>query len=202
VTVLGADGRALSRRGLETRARLLEAAEEIFAELGYHDASVVKITEAAGVAGGTFYLYFQSKKEVFDELVRDLNRRVRHAMKEASSQGRDREEAERLGFEAYFAFTAEHTALYRIIRQAEFVSPEMLRYHYEKLAEGYVEGLRDAAARGEIGELDAEVTSYALMGMGELIGMRWILWNEQRALPQHVLDELARIIRCVLEARP
>jgi hypothetical protein len=78
----------------------------------------------------------------------------------------------------------------------------MLRYHYEKLAEGYVEGLREAAARGEIGELDAEVTSYALMGMGELIGMRWILWNEQRALPQHVLDELARIIRCVLEARP
>ena len=32
-------------------------------ELGYHDASIVKITEAAGVAQGTFYLYFASKKE-------------------------------------------------------------------------------------------------------------------------------------------
>ncbi len=77
------DGRALSDRGARTRRRLLEAAESVFADLGYHDASIVKITEAAGVAQGTFYLYFESKKEIFDELVRDLNRRVRHAMKQA-----------------------------------------------------------------------------------------------------------------------
>ena len=89
---------------------------------------------------GTFYLYFGSKKEIFDELVRDLNRRVRHAMKEASSKGETRLEAELLGFQAYFRFTAEHTALYRIIRQAEFVSPEMLRYHYDTLGEGYRRG--------------------------------------------------------------
>ena len=49
-----------------------------------------------------------------------------------------------LGFAAYFRFTSEHKALYRIIRQAEFVSPEMLRYHYDRLSEGYVEGLREA----------------------------------------------------------
>ena len=61
----------------------------VFGELGYHDASIVKLTEAAGVAQGTFYLYFDSKKAIFDELVRDLNRRVRHAMKEGSSQGDD-----------------------------------------------------------------------------------------------------------------
>jgi AcrR family transcriptional regulator len=78
--VFGADGRTLSARGVETRTRLIEAAEEVFAELGYHEASIVKITEAAGVGQGTFYLYFASKKDVFDELVRDLNRRVRHAM--------------------------------------------------------------------------------------------------------------------------
>ena len=144
--VFGADGRTLSARGVETRTRLIEAAEEVFAELGYHEASIVKITEAAGVGQGTFYLYFASKKDVFDELVRDLNRRVRHAMKEASSQGATRLETELLGFGAYFRFTGEHPALYRIIRQAEFVSPEMLRYHYEKLSEGYVEGLRESMA--------------------------------------------------------
>ncbi len=67
-------------KGERTRARLLAAAELQFAELGYHDASVVRITEAAGVGQGTFYLYFSSKLEVFDEVVEDLNRRVRHAM--------------------------------------------------------------------------------------------------------------------------
>ena len=198
--VKGADGRVLSARGTRTRQRLLEAAEEVFSEHGYHDASVVKITEAASVGQGTFYLYFASKQEVFDELVRDLNRRVRHAMKEASSQGKTRLEAELLGFRAYFKFTADHPALYRIIRQAEFVSPDMLRYHYERLSSGYVEALREASERGEIAKLDPEVAAWALMGMGELIGMRWILWEQAAEMPKPVLAELDRMIRCILES--
>jgi AcrR family transcriptional regulator len=195
----GVDGRALSKRGTLTRQRVIDAAEAVFAQHGYHDASIVKITEAAGVGQGTFYLYFGSKKDVFDELVRDLNRRVRHAMKEASSQGKTRLEAEELGFRAYFRFTAEHPALYRIIRQAEFVSPEMLRYHYERLSSGYVEALRTAVGRGEIADLDPEVAAYALMGMGELTGMRWILWEQAGEMPERVIAELRRIISCVLE---
>ena len=195
----GADGRALSARGTRTRQRVLEAAEAVFAEHGYHDASVVKITEAAGVGQGTFYLYFASKQDVFDELVRDLNRRVRHAMKEASAQGKTRLEAELHGFRAYFRFTAEHPALYRIIRRAEFVSPRMLRYHYERLSSGYVEALREASERGEIAELDPEVAAWALMGMGELIGMRWILWEQTVEMPKAVVAELERIIGCILE---
>ena len=134
-TLTGVDGRPLSARGERTRRRLLEAAEAVFAELGYHDASIVKLTESAGVGQGTFYLYFASKKEIFDELVVDLNHRVRHAMTEAASQGTSRAEMERLGFAGYFRFVAEHPALYRIIRQAEFVSPEMLHLHYERLDE-------------------------------------------------------------------
>jgi AcrR family transcriptional regulator len=195
----GAGGRELSDRGARTRTRIIEAAEQVFADAGYHEASIVKITEAAGVAQGTFYLYFESKKQVFDELVRDLNRRVRHAMKEASLQGTTRLESELMGFAAYFRFTAEHKALYRIIRQAEFVSPEMLRHHYDRLSRGYVEALREAAARGEIGAVDPEVTAWALMGMGELIGMRWILWEDAAEIPPRVFDELARIVRCTLE---
>ena len=200
VVVTGASGRALSRKGVETRQKLLLAAEQVFGELGYHDASIVKVTEAAGVGQGTFYLYFSSKKEIFDELVRDLNRRVRHAMKEESSKGTTRLEAELLGFGAYFAFTTEHPALYRIIRQAEFVSPEMLRYHYDKLSQGYVQGLREAMARGETGEIDPEVSAWALMAAGEMLGMRWILWGDGH-VPDHVTAELARIVRCVLETR-
>jgi hypothetical protein len=119
-------------------------------------------------------------------------------MKEGSSKGTTRLESELLGFEAYFRFTAEHPALYRIIRQAEFVSPEMLRYHYDRLSRGYIEALREASESGEIAELDAEVAAYALMGMGELIGMRWILWGNRKPIPGVVWTELERIIRCIL----
>jgi len=191
----GVAGRPLSSRGALTRRRLLEAAEQVFAELCYHEASIVKLTEAAGVGQGTFYLYFPNKKEIFDELVLDLNHRVRQAMTEAASHGGTRAERELLGFTAFFRFTAEHPALYRIIRQAEFVSPEMLHRHYDRLTEGYAAGLRQAMADGEIANGDPEVLAWALMGIGELVGMRWILWAERDELPPEVAAELAEIIR-------
>jgi AcrR family transcriptional regulator len=199
--VTNVDGRPLSRKGLDTRRRLLDAAERVFGDLGFHEASVVRVAETAGVAAGTFYLYFDTKKAIFDELVRDLNSRVRHAMKEGSSQGGTRLEQELLGFQAYFRFTQDHPALYRIIRQAEFVSPEMLHYHYDRLSRGYVEAIVEARDRGEVSSLDPEVTAFALMGLGEMIGMRWILWGNDRPLPDHVVAELERIIRCILEAK-
>lgn len=193
--------KTLTARGERTRRKLLEAAERVFAELGYHEASIVKITEAAGVGQGTFYLYFTSKKAVFDKVVLDLNTRVRHAMTEASDGGRTRAERELLGFGAFFRFTAEHPALYRIVRQAEFVSPETLQLHYERLTEGYVQGLQAAMDSGEVAAGDPEVLAWSLMGIGELVGMRWILWNGSSEMPEAVFDELARIIVRTLGAR-
>ena len=76
----------------------------------------------------------------------------------------------------------------------------MLHYHYDRLSEGYIAALREASDSGEIGPLDPEVTAWGLMGLGELICMRWILWGGHDEVPEHVLTELERIIRGVLEA--
>lgn len=202
---IGPDGQAsgpvLGARGERTRRRLLEAAEEVFGARGFHDASIVKITEVAGVAQGTFYLYFRGKKEIFAELVLDLNHRVRQAMTTAAARGGTHLEAERYGFEAFFRFTAEHPALYRVIREAEFVSPDLLRVHYERIAEGYVARLGAAMAAGEITQADPEVAAWALMAVGEMVGMRWILWDgSRRKVPRRVLDETIAFIGRALGA--
>ena len=198
-------------RGSKTRAKLLEAAERVFESLGYHDASIVKITERAGIGLGTFYLYFGGKQEVFDEVVEDLNRRVRHAMTEAANAQESRLAAERAGFRAFFRFTAEHPALYRIIRQAEFVSPGALRMHYTRIVEGYVEGLKAGQLSGEVRPMNPEVAAWALMGIGELIGMRWVLWQDgdpetvnRPDMPEEVFEEMMGLIERALapEAQP
>lgn len=194
-------------RGTATRARILEAAESVFAEHGYTEASIVRITEQAGVGQGTFYLYFSSKLAVFEELVEDLNRRVRHAMSEAAARGGNRLEAERLGFQGFFEFTAAHPALYRVVREAEFVSPRALRLHYSRIAEGYIGGLEQARDAGEI-EADPEIAAWMLMGIGEMVGMRWVLWGDRSggdgdhplagdttSVPAEVFEEMMRFIR-------
>ena len=184
-------------RGQETKRRILEAAEAVFSEHGYQGASVSRITDRAGVGQGTFYLYYPTKHEVFVELVDDLNRRVRQAMSLGAQRGADRLESEREGFREFFRFTAAHPGIYRVVREAEFVAPEAMRRHYTRIVEGYSDGLTSAVAAGEIdADVGPQVTAWALMGIGEMIGMRWILWDGTVGeVPDEVLDEMMRFIQ-------
>jgi AcrR family transcriptional regulator len=54
------------------RAQVLRHAKRIFARKGYHRTNVADIIERAGIARGTFYLYFQNKKDLFEELLEQV----------------------------------------------------------------------------------------------------------------------------------
>src|SRR5436305_10207394 len=60
----------------DKRTRIMDAAIKVFAERGFHTATVAEIAKAAGVADGTIYLYFKSKDDlllrVFDEKMTEL----------------------------------------------------------------------------------------------------------------------------------
>ncbi len=191
-----------TKRGEITRAKIIASAQEAFASYGFHDASIVKITEGAGVAMGTFYLYFPGKLELFREVVVDLNRQLRQAMSKGSVGATDRLEAERGGFRAYFDFLASHPEVYPIIREAWFVAPDALRLHYERIATGYTQALQEAAAAGEIGDVDPEVTAWALMGVGEMLGMRYQAWPDPNrstaAIPDDVFEACMALVTSAL----
>ena len=53
----------------ERRRQILGAAKHVFADAGYHGASIHAIIERAQIARGTFYLYFESKAAVFDSIL-------------------------------------------------------------------------------------------------------------------------------------
>lgn len=170
-------------RGRRTRQLLLDAAEAAFGTRGYFETSVTDITRRAGVAQGTFYVYFPSKRALFTELVRERSRDVRRAIRESIRGTADRREAERLGFEAFFRYIGRHRHMYRIVRQAEFVDPGLFRWYYRRFADGYVRGLREGMRRGEVRSLNPEVLAYCLMGMGDFLGMRWVLWEKDGPRP-------------------
>jgi AcrR family transcriptional regulator len=182
-------------RGKRTRQRLIDAAEQVIGEFGYHNAGIVEITQRANVALGTFYLYFPDKKAIFADLVRALNTRLRAAIRERIADVDERIEQEITGFETFFEFVRKHRNLYRVIRQAETVDEELYRWHYRTLAQGYVRGLRRAQAAGQVRvDLEPESLAYALMGMAEVLGSRYVLW-EGKAPPPAV----RRTIRTFLE---
>ena len=53
----------------ERRQQIMDAAKQVFADAGYHGASINSIIERAQIARGTFYLYFESKAAVFDSIL-------------------------------------------------------------------------------------------------------------------------------------
>lgn len=65
----------VSRRREHTRARLLDAAASVFAEVGLEGASVEAICERAGFTRGAFYSNFESKDELFLQLASDFAER-------------------------------------------------------------------------------------------------------------------------------
>lgn len=177
----------LTRKGEATRGKLLAAAEEVFGTARYHGASISDITRLAGVAQGTFYVYFPSKLAIFRELVTDLGNTLRKNLAMAVSGLDDRLAVERAGIRAFISFIKKHKYLYRVVREAEAVDEELYRWYYRTMAEGYSEGLARAARRGQIRDLDPEAVAYALMGVSDFLGMRWVLW-EDREPPERYFE--------------
>jgi len=183
-----------TERGRRTRARILEAAEEVFHRDGFHRASIVDITRGAGVGQGTFYLYFPSKEALFVELVRQMGHEMRRRLHQVTSKAPTRAQAERAGIRAYLEFVAQHPAMYRIVRECEFVDHAEFKSWYEQLADGYVQGIRTAMQAGEFRELDPETVAYCLMGMGDFLGMRLVVWDGARQVPAGAVDTAMEVV--------
>src|SRR5512143_3397393 len=114
----------------ETRGeQIIDAAVEVFADQGYRVASISDIIEKAGVARGTFYLYFQSKEEVFNAaldrfhaLYRDMARKetARNYGNPLALERRLRE-----SLVDWLRFLLDHRRLTKIVfRQAAAVDPD------------------------------------------------------------------------------
>jgi len=181
-------------RGRRTREKLLSAAEAEFGERGFHAVGIGDITRRAGVALGTFYVYFESKEEIYRDLVSYLSHRVRSWVGERVAGVSDRLTAERMGLEAFLEFTRQHPGLYRIISEAEFVANDAFVAHYKGFARAYRENLEKAGQRGDIREGDYEVWSWAIMGMMMFLGLRFADWDDTTppaAVAEKVQDLIA-----------
>lgn len=185
-------------KGRATRQAILEAAEAVFGELSYDRASISEITRRAGVAQGTYYLYFADKRAAFVELVHQLNHDLRAAIRAAIADVDDRIQMERTGLQTFFEYVIKHRSLYRIVRESQFVAPDTYRWHYMTLAKGYVAGLEAAQEKGQITEdISPENMAWVLMGISEFAGGRWVLW-EERPPPPEVFEDIMRFIERAL----
>jgi len=153
-----------------TKAKILSSAEKLFSENGFRKTQIYDITRAAGVGLGTFYLYFETKLDILKELVFRINKALRHTIKEAISNIKDRRDAEIAGYYAFLRFFKVHSGIYRIVREAEFILPEIAIDYYKRIHESYLPPLKSSIKNGQILEYPVEDLAVFLMGIGHFMG--------------------------------
>ncbi|MCM3766163.1 TetR/AcrR family transcriptional regulator [Neobacillus niacini] len=168
-----------TNRGLKTKEKLLRSAEYVFGKNGYHQSSITEITQHAGVSLGNFYTYFESKYEIFESLLWEMQKKLIGLIRKRISGLENRIEIEREGIKALFEFVKERPHWYSLFPQAEFVNKELHRNMFEKLADSYISSIEIAIRKGEIKPLNPEVIVYSIMGITNYIGLNWILWNDE-----------------------
>ena len=63
-------------RGIKSKEKIISAAMALFAEKGFHGTNASEIAARAQVATGTFYSYFNNKKEVFIEIIKRIYKNI------------------------------------------------------------------------------------------------------------------------------
>jgi AcrR family transcriptional regulator len=154
------------------RAAILDAARDVFAELGYGAATVRDIVRRTDLATGTFYNYFPDKESVlralFDEVAAEARARIRAGRRSAPSP----EEFVRRGFGAYYEFLAEDRRMFDLLRRNAgtirtlFDEPGLLAGVGE-----LEEDMRTAIAAGAMPDLDVELMARAMVGAGFEVGV-------------------------------
>jgi AcrR family transcriptional regulator len=167
-----------TKRGIKTREKLLEAAEVEFGSKGYHDCMIADITRRAGVAMGTFYIYYESKEEIFRELVSHMGRLTRSYIAQKIMGIESRLEAEKQGLKAYIEFARENKNLYRIVMESQFVALDAFKEYYRVFANAYETNLKSSVEKGQIRDGNNEIRAWSLIGLSTYLGMKFGIWDD------------------------
>lgn len=162
----------VDRGKLERRRQILDAAKQVFAEAGYHGASINAIIERAQIARGTFYLYFESKAAVFDSILdqamADLRAKIRRI--EVTDPGAPPPQVQlRNQVVATLGYVVGDRALATLLLQAahtpEAEASERLDQFYAEVRRLIERALEQGTALGLVRKCQPELVAGALLGM-------------------------------------
>lgn len=178
------------------RDELLQAGMVLFSANGYHDTKVSDIVREAGVAQGTFYLYFDSKADLFvallDEFIVLITEAVSGITVDMDSITTQVQLAARLraAVERILAVYRDNAALARIvIREGSSLdakSADRWQQAIDRLAEIGAAVMDEAIERGLLPPQNGRVVAYCVLGMYERVAYRWLVEDQSMDL-----DELA-----------
>jgi len=154
----------------ERRQQILGVARELFSKRGYHQTTIDDIVAQAGVARGTFYLYFEDKRAVFSDLVDRFAGQLSMAIVRivTDDAGRSVTAQVRENIRAIIATALADRAMTKILfSDAIGVDPAFdrkLQTFYDTVVQLLTESLKDGQALGIVADGEPRVLAYLTIG--------------------------------------
>jgi AcrR family transcriptional regulator len=164
-----------TRNAKNTFNYIIESAMQLFYKNGYHGTTVNNITKKAGIAAGTFYLYFPSKLALYKHILIMLSHDIRREIAAKVSLKDSRYDKEREGIKAFILLAKEKPHMYNIIWESLYIDRELFRDYYQSFASRYVKNLNQAVKDNEVRDLDTDVVAFVLMGITNFVGLKVVL---------------------------
>lgn len=164
-----------TKAGFAKMLSLLEAADKLFNASGYFDVSVSDICKEAHTAVGTFYIYFDSKTDLYRYLVEIYKRQIKGHLAKAIEGCETRAEKEKEGIKCFVRYAVKNPNVYNIIWGSLAVEKQMFEDYYVSFAESYARALR--RDKQELSTVDVTSLAYMLMGVTNFLGLRAIFEN-------------------------
>ncbi len=178
------------------RAQVLRHAKRIFARKGYHRTNVADIIARARIARGTFYLYFQNKKDLFEELleqvVSELSRRI-HRLRPGPDEPPPVEQL-RANLRRVMEFVlAERELTDILLNHSVGFDRELdakIRDFYDRIAQLIQRSLDLGIEMNLVRKCDTHAVSYCILGgIKELVGvLSRTPRRDTEALVEEILD--------------
>ena len=161
---------------VQNRELILEAARQVFAELGFGATTVRDIIRATPLASGTFYNYFKSKEEVFQAIQDELALALRPRLRDERLKAKTVEEFISSTFRSFMEFVAEDHVNFRNIRHS--ADTTRIRIHTPEIVAGFEELREDiekAIAQGLFPPVDADYLMAAIVGVAFEVADRMVM---------------------------
>lgn len=195
--------RPKTKKGRETLNRIVSAAAQEFYEKGYHNASINDITRRAGVASGTFYVYFDGKYTLYKFLLLQCSHMIRKYLNQAVRDCATRRDVEEVGLREWLKFVQANRYMYHIIWESLYIDKQLFTDYYVNFCRPYMRGIDAAKAAGEIRpDIDSEVLAYTLMGASNFLGLNWGLFQDYPADTEKVVESFMQIIGAGIFTQP
>lgn len=186
-----------AKRNESTKRRILDVATKIVGKYGYAEASVARITEAAGIAQGTFYNHFANRQELLDQLLPTIGVDMVQFVRERTRQG-DATTREIDRFRAFFEYLRQVPEFLRILNEAEFFAPSAYHRHFDSITTAFTRMLQRARDAGEIrafSDAELEAITHMFMGARSYVSRHYLhSRNGRAALPKHVISAYEKLI--------